>query len=73
MNEVVNRNNRQVMEISDKELSLKRMALSPWQEGVTKLAVSNKEKRKQLWDVWKTKNPESKKPREQTESKAQTP
>ena len=48
-------------EISEKELSIRRMGLSPWQEGVTKLAVSNKEKRKQLWEIWRTKNPESKK------------
>ena len=48
-------------EISEKELSIRRMGLSPWQDGVTKLAVSNKEKRKQLWEIWRTNNPESKK------------
>ena len=37
-------------EISDKELSLKRMGLSSVQDGVIKLTVANKEKRKQLWD-----------------------
>ena len=49
------------VKISDKELSLKRMGLSSIQNGITKLTVSNKEKRKQLWDNWKTKHPESKK------------
>ena len=59
--------------ISDKELSLKRMALSQIQSGVTKLTLSDKEERKQLWDNWKTKHPESKKHGEQIESKGQTP
>ena len=48
-------------EISEKELSLKRMGLSSVQDGIIKLTVANKEKRKQLWDNWKTKHPESKK------------
>ena len=47
--------------ISEKELAIKKMGLNPWQDGVIKLAVSNKEKRKQLWDTWKAKHPESKK------------
>ena len=47
--------------ISEKELAMKKMGLNPWQDGVIKLAVSNKEKRKQLWDMWRTKHPESKK------------
>ena len=47
--------------ISNKELSLKRMGLSQIQSGVTKLTLSDKEERKQLWDNWKTKHPESKK------------
>ena len=52
---------RRKSNISDKELSLKRMGLSPMQNGVTKLTVSYKEKRKQLWDNWKAKHPESQK------------
>ena len=48
-------------EISEKELSLKKMGLSPLQNGIIKLTVSNKERRKELWDDWKTKQPESKK------------
>lgn len=44
-------------EISEKELYLRRMGLSPWQDGVIKLAVSNKGKRKQLWDTWKANHP----------------
>ena len=47
--------------ISDKELALKKMALSQRQNEVVKLALSNKEERKQLWDRWKTKHPESRK------------
>ena len=43
--------------ISEKELAMKKMGLNPWQDGVIKLAVSNKEKRKQLWDMWRTKHP----------------
>ena len=37
------------------------MALSQNQNGVTKLTLSDKEERKQLWDNWKAKHPESKK------------
>ena len=37
------------------------MALSNNQDGVTKLALSDKEERKNLWEIWKTKHPESKK------------
>ena len=62
---------KEMKEISEKELSLRRMGLSPWQDGVIKLAVSNKEKRKQLWDIWRTNNPESKKTGEQIENKVQ--
>ena len=47
--------------ISDKEISLKKMALSQNQDGVTKLALSDKEERKNLWESWKAKHPESKK------------
>ena len=48
-------------EMSDKELALKKMNLSQRRNGVIKLALSDKEKRKQLWDMWKTKHPESRK------------
>ena len=47
--------------ISDKELALKKMALSQKQGKVIKIALSNGEERKQLWDKWKTKHPESRK------------
>ena len=47
--------------ISDKELALKKMALSQRQDKVLKVALSNGEERKQLWDKWKTKHPESRK------------
>ena len=47
--------------ISEKELFLKKMALSQRQNGVTKLTLSDKEERKQLWDSWKAKHPESRK------------
>ena len=53
--------------ISDKELSLKKMALSQRQNGVTKLTLSDKEERKQLWDSWSQEEHG-----EQTEPKAQT-
>ena len=46
-------------EMSDKELALKKMNLSQRQNGVIKLALSDKEKRTQLWNRWKTKHPES--------------
>ena len=47
--------------VSEKELAMKKMGLNPWQDGVKKLAVLNKEKRKHLWEMWRTKHPESKK------------
>ena len=47
--------------ISKKEMALKKMKLSQRQEGVTNLTVSDEKQRKQLWDEWKTKHPESKK------------
>ena len=47
--------------ITDKELALKKMALSQKQDKVLKIALSNGEARKQLWDKWKAKHPESRK------------
>ena len=47
--------------VSDKELALKKMGLSQKQEKVVKLALANGEERKQLWDKWRTKNPDSRK------------
>ena len=47
--------------ISDKELALKKMGLSQKKDKVHKIALSNGEARKQLWDKWKAKHPESRK------------
>ena len=51
----------QIETISKKEMELRKIELSQRQEGVTNLTVSNEKERKQLWDEWKTKHPESKK------------
>ena len=45
--------------ISDKELALKKMGLTLKKEKVTNINLSDEETRKQLWDKWKTKHPES--------------
>ena len=45
--------------ISDKELALRKMGLSQRKKDVVNISLSDGEARKQLWDKWKTKHPET--------------
>ena len=47
--------------ISEEDVALKKMGLSPWQDGVIKLSVFNTKERKHLLESWKAKHPETKK------------